>query len=293
MSKIRDEKIIAACKEGNLALVKQLIEPENVNVDEVSERYGILLLTPLGAACKGGHLEVVEYLVSERRADVNLETPLSMASTAEIVNFLIDKGAEIETLNTGGRHTSLQCACRADDIVIVKVLIDHGANKSVVDKYGDTLLHICITNTSKVAMFDYLVSEGLDFNLANRDGQTSFYTACMRFDLGVVQYLALKGVDINKVNVKSGLTPKEVALKALGETLKAMGCECVDDPKVLNDPDIKDYIQSFNSTISFLDTWNRKGEFVEEVGDFADELWLSDMLFQSYCSGEVMAEASD
>lgn len=119
MSKSRDQLIIEACGEGNLDLVKQLIEPENVNVDEVrGDCSGVKFgrnYAPLHAACTGGHLEVVEYLVFKRRADVNLctyLTPLYITQSAKIIDFLIDNGADIEGLgNAASGRTPLQGAC--------------------------------------------------------------------------------------------------------------------------------------------------------------------------------------
>lgn len=294
MSKVRDEKIIAACREGNLDLVKQLIEPENVNVDEVMESYGNeSKFPPLSAACAGGHLEVVEYLASERRADVNrwVNDPLSKASTAEIVNFLIDKRADIDGLDAL-RYTPLIWACHKGNLTQAKALIARGANKSVVDRDGNTLLHLCAKNATKVDMLDYLISEGLDFNKANMDGETPFYSACLHVNLDAVQYLAHKGADINKINTKTELTPRESVLEAVEECLEDVGLT-LDDLKALDDQGVANYVQNTEAVIRFIDTWNRKDEFVEEVRDFADELWLSNMLFQSYCSGEAMAEPSD
>lgn len=141
-------------------------------------------------------------------------------------------------------------------------------------------------------MLDYFVSLGLDFNLANGKGETPFYVACHFSTLDAVQYLAHKGVDINEVNAKSRLTPREVALKDTKGHLKSLGFT-LDDLEALNDLGLADDVQRVKAITSFIDTWNRKVEFVEEVGDFADETWLSNMLFQSYCSGEAMAEPSE
>jgi ankyrin repeat protein len=90
----KGEELRRAASEGNLAKVKELLDA-GVDVNAKNNYGG----TPLSFASDRDHAEVVKLLL-ERGADPNARdtfygvTPLTWASTAEIVRLLLAKGAQ-------------------------------------------------------------------------------------------------------------------------------------------------------------------------------------------------------
>ncbi len=95
-----------ASSKGHPRVVTYLIEDQKAQVD-VQDYLGY---TPLLCASKNGHLEVVTYLTKERGAQMGVKanglTPLHWASYnghLEVVRCLIERGAQVDTLDGFGR----------------------------------------------------------------------------------------------------------------------------------------------------------------------------------------------
>ncbi|MFY9609674.1 MAG: ankyrin repeat domain-containing protein [Blastocatellia bacterium] len=117
------EEFFAAARKGEVAAVKALLD-KGVNVNSKT-RYGA---TALSYACDKGHLEVVKLLI-DRGADLNSrdtfygEVPLGWALSkghAEIVKLLLDKGA-------AGIERALTTGVQTGNVAIVKAVVEKGA----------------------------------------------------------------------------------------------------------------------------------------------------------------------
>lgn len=115
----------AACTEGDLPLIKTLVESD-VSIDARSLFY----YTPLHVACVNGHVEVMKYL--------------------------LDSGANINALGQNA-ITCLDIACFHGNLDIVKLLLERGINFDLEeqDEEGYTILDIT-KNEGHTHIIEYL-----------------------------------------------------------------------------------------------------------------------------------------
>ena len=144
---LRDKWLLAAAKEGQEAVVQQLLE-EGAGVDtrEFFERTSLLW-----AAAKG-HLAVVRLLI-EKGAEIDAlddikQTPLSWAAEEghlAVVRLLIEKGAEVDARNQFD-ETPLWRAARYGHLAVVQLLLEKGADVEARDKSCFTPLEVALVN---------------------------------------------------------------------------------------------------------------------------------------------------
>lgn len=120
---------------GDVEKVKKILEKKNSdpNIEDSSGYRAIHY------ACRNGHFEIVQALV-EKGADIDAKTrsgqatPLhraAMQGHTVIVRFLLSKGAKIEQVDADGM-TSIHKACAANQIETVRELIG-AASQSVLE----------------------------------------------------------------------------------------------------------------------------------------------------------------
>ena len=149
-------KLIEACRKGDLAQVKKLVN-QGCNINEETDIFSSLEgpTYPLQEASYHGHSHVVRYLL-EQNADVN-KRKYARASAlhyacrwghSDIVNMLISKGADIEVYDEHG-ETPLMKAASEGHHQVVKALILCGAhvNRSSYSAItGHTALRLAASN---------------------------------------------------------------------------------------------------------------------------------------------------
>jgi ankyrin repeat protein len=125
--------IIKAVKIGNLALVKEILESEP-SLLESEDPDGT---RPLHFACWKGHTEIVEYLL-DQGADITAQNPgnthwggTPLHVTAHANNraealLLLQKGADVQSVSVNGR-TPLQETELHKATAVAKILREHGA----------------------------------------------------------------------------------------------------------------------------------------------------------------------
>ena len=121
------------------------------------------------------NIEAIEKLVQAgadpASVDKDGRTPLHPAASRrgylEVVTFLLSRPAvEVNKKNTWER-TPLHFACDHCFSNVVKALLDHGADPNMLDKYGDSPLHICVKKGDKRTAA-VLIEQGCDINIVSR-----------------------------------------------------------------------------------------------------------------------------
>lgn len=128
---------------GDFDIVKAMIE-ENPEIVNAQDKYGF---TALHNAMPEEEFEIIEYLI-EKGADVEIQnedgvTPLHLAAFTKTALILLEHGADINQKDNRG-NTPLHAAVIAGEEhrEMIKFLIDNGADASIINHEGKTPLDI-------------------------------------------------------------------------------------------------------------------------------------------------------
>jgi ankyrin repeat protein len=193
-------------------IIDQLSEGIDINITENDRQ------TPLHFASMHNHEpEIVEHLI-EKGANIHARTetgvePIHDAAawtgTPEIIDVLIKNGANIEARTDHGSTPLHLAVYFNDNKAIHKKLIEYGANIQSRDKKGRLPLHCTARNTNHNAVA-YLIEEGSDINARDYEGSTPLHAAAKNSNPLIVRALLEGGASVNAVD-HSGLTPLLVA----------------------------------------------------------------------------------
>ena len=132
----------------------------------------------LSRAIGSGSYPMVEFLLDkgfniEFRSKYARSTPVMTASTSnsnKILNLLIERGADIHATNINDENALLLAATHGY-IENTKNLLEKGCSHSVTNKDGDTPLH-CAATYDEVAIFKLLIDYGASIHVKNKLGKT-------------------------------------------------------------------------------------------------------------------------
>ena len=228
-----------AIQGGRVEDVKNIINKDRTKVYD-KDKWGY---TFLYAAVLQGHLEIVEYLL-QKGADVNTKnlegfTPLhdsAYKGRVEMVRLLLAKGADANAKDIS-KNTPLHEAVVAnrndiDDyyyIEIVKLLLSNGAIVNYKNNKGETPLHLASRGNS-FEIVKLLASKGADVNNQNNLGNTPLHETAETGDLKIQLYLLSRGAQIKTKN-KLRQTPADIAAQNNhAEMLKLLFAKGTDAP---------------------------------------------------------------
>lgn len=195
--------------------VENAIDDDEINL---KNKGGDTLIT---IACFVGNLEIVEYLVKERKGDLNishndLTSPLYLScyfNRLEIVKFLVENGALVNAQNKGGL-TPFSIACQRNCLDVVKYLLqnkDVDVNKPSNDGTSP-FFGACNADSPKIV--NCLVEQKereIDFEKFIDCGENALTICCYHGFFEVVQILVEKAkVNINVRN-ENRKTPLGIA----------------------------------------------------------------------------------
>uniref|UniRef100_A0A915IPA7 Uncharacterized protein n=1 Tax=Romanomermis culicivorax TaxID=13658 RepID=A0A915IPA7_ROMCU len=176
-SSIRIDSSLRSCTalslavyEGELMIVKILLDTGRANVDKLSCDSSGRLETPLFSACRLGRKEIAVLLI-EYGADVNT------------VDFYM--------------HSPLWISTRERHEDLVQILIKNGAYLNSVDKYSQCPLYIATKFNGRVNLAKGLIRHGCKIDLTDADGRGALYWSFINRQFDIFKMLLDAGAHIN------------------------------------------------------------------------------------------------
>ncbi|KAK3089349.1 hypothetical protein FSP39_002938 [Pinctada imbricata] len=181
--------------------------------------------TPLHFACAQGSLDMVKimkeiqpekFILAACTTDILRMTPLhraAMFNHTEVIKFLLDEGADINTVDTQLRTPLLLAACKGC-WTSVRLLLDRGADISLNDSKNRNFLHLAIKyglrlNNFGVESIKYgryntckrLLDSPLGSSIINEideDGLSALHLAALNGHIKIINLLMEKGASITR-----------------------------------------------------------------------------------------------
>jgi len=185
-----------AIKHGYHSIVELLVERGvNINLKDEYNR------TPLYIASNNNFPDIFLYLA---KLGCDLITPIesmsyihwaSLKGYFQIVEFLIKQGFNIDLLNKDG-DSPLHLAVQYSRINVVKCLVIYKANINQRNSYEETPLHIA-ADKGMLSFVEFLVENGAIINVIDQIQNTPIHLASIGGFNYVVQYLISKGANCN------------------------------------------------------------------------------------------------
>lgn len=196
--------------DGVLGIFSRVNSKTKIAYEEI-KKYGIY--HSLKQAIKKKDKELIRILLRFRGKNTSYfyDPPLMVARRRhdlEIMQFLLDLGADIEESNDDGTTPLLSAVWNMDKSSI-KFLLGHGANPSNSNKHGSTPL-MSATIRGSNSMVQMLLKAGADVNAMNQIGETALMKAARNNSIDVVQTLLKNGADPHPANGR-GQTALDIA----------------------------------------------------------------------------------
>ncbi|CAG0899821.1 unnamed protein product [Cyprideis torosa] len=158
--------------------------------------------TPLFTATRWNRHSVVRVLLAHG-ADLNIRdieqiSPLHQATSAEIAELLILKGADVNAKANNG-NTPLFDAIENDHRSVIHVLLAHGADPNITHEDGRSPLFVA-TEKSIHSVVEVLLTHGADPNITHEDGRSPLFVATEKNIHSVVEVLLTHGADPNMLD---------------------------------------------------------------------------------------------
>jgi ankyrin repeat protein len=176
--------------------------------------------TPLHYAAQSNHANVVNLLL-DSGAEINVRCPDMLISpllaavyddSLDATKVLLRRGADFE-LSDHSKKTPLLAAAEQSHNEMLKLLLQNGANPHVKGMDGKSALHFAIWR-GDVSSLEILLDAGVDCNAQDDEGHTPLHRALTDVNqndmLQKVEYLVEKGADLN-AQEKRGWTPLHIA----------------------------------------------------------------------------------
>jgi ankyrin repeat protein len=213
------KKLSEAISKGDLPEVQSLLESKTVGLEEVSE-YDYEGITPLVEAAKSIQFQIMKYLLEQGSSVEGLAgkkstpltqliekggTKLTCQKLLEMVRFLIDAGADVNTPGKGG-YTPLMNACKYTRCQeLMEVLLDLGAQIDAKADDQNTAFFLSI-RSGNIKAFKSLLKRGASTSMTS-NGFSPLGVAALEGQIVMAKLIVeeLKA-DVNKYDTL-GATP--------------------------------------------------------------------------------------
>ena len=119
----------------------------------------------------------------------------------ELVNFLIDKGVNVNTITINNSLTALSIAIQNSNIDIVECLLQNGANINFINKYGENPIHIA-SRYDSVDIVSLLIKYGSNIHAKDNNNITPLLVAVYHKKNEIIKTLLKAGANIHDSDKK-------------------------------------------------------------------------------------------
>ena len=156
--------------------------------------------TVLITAIDNSDIKMIKMIIENFNVDVNKSnisgyTPLIKAlGKNKILNFLLQKGADVNKATYDDCKTPLMFAVENNDIESIKILLNHGANAKLKDTYQNNALHYLDTISDEKdidVIVKILIEYGANLYAINSSGETPLKRA-ESLSSSIIQNVLLK-----------------------------------------------------------------------------------------------------
>lgn len=190
-TRIHSEILLVASESGNLQLVKAMLD-QGVDVNYV----GITGDRALDNAAGEGHLFIVSFLLG-KGAVFQWACPGKDAINAaasheheDVVRFLLDHGADVNSLIGAPNKTPLYEAAMSQDVSIMRLLLDRGADINVFE-CGENAFSDAV-RLGYEGVIPVLVGAGVDINSTGYEGEPAPILSAMMYGQSRIVELLLE-----------------------------------------------------------------------------------------------------
>ncbi|KAM5295562.1 ankyrin repeat domain-containing protein 27 isoform 4-T5 [Glossophaga mutica] len=277
------EKLLRAVADGDLEMVRYLLEWTEEDLDDVDDTVSAADLEFCHPLCQCPKCAPAQKLakIPANGLGVNVtsqdgSSPLHVAALhgrVELIPLLLKHGASVGARNTN-QAVPLHLACQQGHFQVVKYLLDYNAKPDEKDVSGNTpLLYACSSGHHEVAAL--LLQHGASINVSNNKGNTALHEAVIEKHVFVVELLLLHGASVQLLNKRqcTAIDCAEQNSKIM-ELLQVVP-SCVATLDDVGETDHKEYVtvkirKKWNSKMYNLqdEPFTRQFYFVHSVGQF-------------------------
>ncbi|XP_013377901.1 PREDICTED: ankyrin repeat domain-containing protein 27 isoform X2 [Chinchilla lanigera] len=203
------EKLLRAVADGDLEMVRYLLEWTEEDLDEVEDAVGVVDLEFCHPLCQCPKCAPAQKKLAKIPASglgVNVtnqdgSSPLHVAALhgrVDLIPLLLKHGADPSARNTN-QAVPLHLACQKGHFQVVKYLLDSNTKPNKKDLSGNTpLIYACSGGHHEVAAL--LLQHGASINASNNKGNTALHEAVIEKHVFVVELLLLHGASVHVLN---------------------------------------------------------------------------------------------
>lgn len=212
-----DRELIVATRNGNLDLVKELVEKDKANVN----CQGAFGWTPLHVACNRKHVDVAAYLLGKGAdqtiATVEGELPHHLLFTSgdlDLDLYMIlfkaarSKGHQFTYARRKDGASPLHIACERGNFDVAEVLLKEGADYTQKSANGTNPLHAAV-ESGGLSVVRLMLSLGdydcnaMSLTQRTSDNFTPFMIACSKNNIPIGELLCKKFTKTDHLQLKS------------------------------------------------------------------------------------------
>jgi ankyrin repeat protein len=220
----RAQDIFDLLRKGDLAAAKALIE-KSPQLVEARDNDGD---TPLHYAAREGNAELINYLIDKgaklELQDARQKTPLHLAAMndrRDAVSVMLKRGAALETRDDYRRTALILCARERGQAATGRILVEAGADVNAVDKFGSTALELAAWR-GKADFVDLLLEKGARVPESGRQWQGMLSQATENGLPRLFRRLTEGGQDLKAVDSSGAWLLQAAAAGGSGEIVGAL-----------------------------------------------------------------------